>query len=104
MVRPSTKVAEAFGENAARRYGTDLNLWQGLQGKEELYETLLRETIATLLNAYHSTDFPYTPKDVIYRMNFTLADNQDQVIRTTMGFHNINNHYGYGCDLTPCKK
>ena len=56
---PDTKVAVAFGLLAARRYGTYMTLWQGLQGRGDPYRTLLREGTTAFLNSYNSLQFPY---------------------------------------------
>lgn len=54
VVTPNTSVALAFGLLAAARYGADMTLWDGLQGRGDAYRTLLREATTSLLNSYNS--------------------------------------------------
>lgn len=103
-VNPDTKVALVFGLMVARRYGTDLTLWQGLQGRGDLYRTLLRESTAALLNSYNSIQFPYHTLGVIQHMNWALMGSKQNVLRTALRFRRANSGYGTTtCRFTPCK-
>lgn len=105
-VNPDTKVALAFGLLAARRYGTDISLWQGLRGRGDPYRTLLREAITALLNSYNSIQFPYHTLGVIQHMNWALlSDNTHTVLMTALHFLRANSGYGtnVSCKFTPCK-
>ncbi|GMY05513.1 protodermal factor 1 [Fagus crenata] len=103
-VNPDTKVAVAFGLLAARRYGTDMTLWQGLQGRGEPYRTLLREGTTAFLNSYNSLQFPYNAIGVIQRMNWALMGSSRNVLLTALRFRRANSGYGQlSCKFTPCK-
>lgn len=104
VVTPDTKVAVAFGLIAGRRYGTDLTLWRGLQGKGEAYKTLLREGTAALLNSYNSIQFAYHPLAVIEHMNWALMGSSEQVLSTALKFLRANAGNSHlSCTLSPCK-
>ncbi|VFQ65872.1 unnamed protein product [Cuscuta campestris] len=107
VVSPDTKVGLVFGLLAARKYGTDMTLWEGMNGRGEAYRTLLREGTTALLNSYNSLQFPYHPLGVVARMNWALATGSTpQVLHTALGFMRAN--YGYGqsaaatCRFTSC--
>ncbi|CAI9104712.1 OLC1v1003445C5 [Oldenlandia corymbosa var. corymbosa] len=104
VVTPDTKVAVAFGLIAAQRYGTDLTLWHGMQGRGEPYRTLLREGTAALLNSYNTIQFPYHPLAVVASMNYALtAGSTQQVLRTALRFMRANSGDGHvSCKLSPC--
>ncbi|KAK3028673.1 hypothetical protein RJ639_037853 [Escallonia herrerae] len=78
VVSPDTKVAVAFGLVAARRYGTDMTLWQSMRGRGDPYRTLLREGTTALLNSYNSLQFPYHPFHVVQHMNLALMGSTRQ--------------------------
>ncbi|KAF8405384.1 hypothetical protein HHK36_010288 [Tetracentron sinense] len=104
VVGPDTKVAVAFGLIAARRYGTDMSLKEGLQGRGDLYMTLLREGTAALLNSYNSLQFVYPTLVVIERMNWALLGSPQQALLTALLFSRANSGFGnVRCNLTPCK-
>ncbi|KAF9608398.1 hypothetical protein IFM89_009764 [Coptis chinensis] len=107
MVRPNTTVASIFGENAARKYGTFMNLLEGLQGvgvAGDSYRTLLREGIAALLNSYSKTNFIYPPLYVLDGMNRALLGTPDQALLMALWFSDANTAYGspYGRMVAPC--
>ncbi|KAL4616073.1 hypothetical protein ACB092_07G172500 [Castanea dentata] len=103
-VNPDTKVAVAFGLLAARRYGTDMTLWQGLQGRGDPYRTLLREGTTAFLNSYNSLQFPYNAIGVIQRMNWALMGSNRNVLLTALRFRRANSGNGQvSCKFTPCK-
>ncbi|KAF3965084.1 hypothetical protein ACB098_07G139600 [Castanea mollissima] len=103
-VNPDTKVAVAFGLLAAGRYGTDMTLWQGLQGRGDPYRTLLREGTTAFLNSYNSLQFPYNATGVIQRMNRALMGSNRNVLLTALRFRRANSGYGQvSCKFTPCK-
>ena len=101
---PDTKVAVAFGLLAARRYGTYMTLWQGLQGRGDPYRTLLREGTTAFLNSYNSLQFPYNAIGVTQRMNWALMGSNRNVLLTALRFRRANSGYGQvSCKFTPCK-
>lgn len=103
-VNPETKVAVAFGMAAARRYGTDMTLWNGLHGRADPYRTLLREGITALLNSYNSFHFSYHPLGVIQHMNWALMGSTRTVLITALHFMMANSGSGnVTCNFTPCK-
>nr|ABK95343.1 unknown [Populus trichocarpa] len=103
-VSPDMKVAVVFGLLAARRYGTDMTLWQGLQGRGDPYRTLLREGTAALLNSYNSIEFPYNAISVVTRMNWALMGSQRSVLLTALRFMRANSGYGrVTCKFNTCK-
>ncbi|KAK3421056.1 hypothetical protein EUGRSUZ_G01761 [Eucalyptus grandis] len=103
-VNPDTKVALVFGLTAARRYGTGLTLWQGLQGRGDPYRTLLREATTALLNSYSSIQFPYHTLGVLQHMNSALMGSTQNVLLTALRFRRANLGYGTTtCKFTPCK-
>ncbi|KAI3409443.1 uncharacterized protein J3R85_019338 [Psidium guajava] len=103
-VNPDTKVALVFGLMAARRYGTDVTLWQGLKGRGDPYRTLLREGATALLNSYNSIRFPYHTLGVIQHMNWALMGSTQDVLLTALRFKRANSGYGTTtCKFTPCK-
>ncbi|KAF5192395.1 tRNA (Guanine(10)-N2)-methyltransferase [Thalictrum thalictroides] len=106
LVQPDTKVAVAFGLIAARKYGTDMSLWQGIQGRGDIYRTLLREGTTALLNSYNSIHFQYPTLIVMYHMNNALMGSSRQALMTALRFKRANSGYGNSgarCNLTPCK-
>ncbi|KAG6779624.1 hypothetical protein POTOM_016017 [Populus tomentosa] len=103
-VSPDMKVAAVFGLLAARRYGTDMTLWQGLQGRGDPYRTLLREGTTALLNSYNSIEFPYNAISVVTRMNWALMGSQRSVLLTALRFMRANSGYGrVTCKFNTCK-
>lgn len=103
-VNPDTKVATIFGPFAGRRYGTDMTLWQGLQGRGDAYRTLLRESITSLLNSYNTFQFPYHTIGVIQHTNWALMGSPRSVLLTALRFKRANSGYGnISCRFTPCK-
>ncbi|XP_043712274.1 protodermal factor 1 isoform X2 [Telopea speciosissima] len=101
VVSPDTKVAVAFGLTAAGRYGTDMTLHEGLQGRGDLYRTLLREGTTALLNSYNSIQFPYPTLGVITDMNLALMGSSRQALLTALRFKRANSGK-VGCKFTPC--
>ncbi|WOL05927.1 hypothetical protein Cni_G14658 [Canna indica] len=106
VVSPDTRVVVAFGPVAAGRYGMDMTLWEGLQGRGDLYRTLLREGTAALLNSYNSFGFFYSTLSVIDLMNRALVGSQQEVLMAAMRFRRANSgDFGagsVGCNLSPC--
>ncbi|XP_030531926.1 protodermal factor 1 [Rhodamnia argentea] len=103
-VNPDTKVALVFGLLAARRYGTDVTLWQGLKGRGDPYRTLLREGTTAFLNSYNSIQFPYHTLGVIQHVNWALMGSTQDVLLTALRFKRANSGYGTTtCKFTPCK-
>ncbi|XVF45486.1 hypothetical protein PTKIN_Ptkin02bG0210500 [Pterospermum kingtungense] len=104
VLNPETKVAVIFGPLAGRRYGTDMTLWEGLQGRGDPYRTLLREGTTALLNSYNSLQFPYNSVDVVTRMNWALMGSTRGVLINALRFLRANSGYcKVTCKLTPCK-
>ncbi|KAI3870733.1 hypothetical protein MKX03_024087 [Papaver bracteatum] len=109
VVGPDTKVAVAFGLIAEGRYGTDMTLWKGLQGKGDVYRTLLREGTTALLNSYNSIQFRYPTISVVERMNSALMGSTRQALQIALRFKRANSGLAYNnntavrCNLTPCK-
>ncbi|XP_010268677.1 PREDICTED: uncharacterized protein LOC104605556 [Nelumbo nucifera] len=104
VVGPDTRVAVAFGLIAARKYGTEMTLWDGLQGRGQLYRTLLREATTALLNSYNSIRFTYDTLSVILHMNWALMGSPQQALQTALRFKRANSGFGrVPCDFTPCK-
>ncbi|KAJ6846485.1 protodermal factor 1 [Iris pallida] len=102
VVGPDTKVALAFGPVAAGKYGTDLTLWEGLQGRGDTYRTLLREGTTALLNSYNSLPFLYPTLSVINHMNLALLGSQRQALMTALRFKRANAGVS-GSASVPCK-
>ncbi|CAN4112529.1 unnamed protein product [Withania somnifera] len=104
VINPDSKVGVVFGLLAARKYGTDITLWEGMQGRGEPYKTLLREGTTALLNSYNSVQFPYHPLGVIQHMNWALMGSTQQVMHTALGFLRANSGNGrFTCKFNPCK-
>lgn len=103
-VNRDTKVAVAFGMVAARRYGTDITLWNALQGRGDPYRTLLREGVTALLNSYNSIHFSYHPLGVLEHMNYALMGSTRTVLLTALRFKRANSGAGnVTCKFTACK-
>lgn len=115
VVTPNTTVAMAFGPLAAQRYGADMTLREALEGRGDMYRTLLREATAALLNAYYNAPggpFLYpTTESVIDHMNGALASSApaQRVLIEGARFRRANAGGGgpagrakLTCDLTPC--
>ncbi|KAK6946393.1 hypothetical protein RJ641_013937 [Dillenia turbinata] len=104
VVNRDTKVAVVFGPLAAARYGTDMTLWDGLQGRGNLYRTLLREATTSLLNSYNSVRFAYSSLGVIGNMNTALMGSPREVLLTALRFRRANSGFGrVPCRFSPCK-
>ncbi|KAL5986009.1 hypothetical protein ACLOJK_027999 [Asimina triloba] len=104
VVGPDTKVAVAFGLIAARRYGTDMSLGEALQGRGDVYRTLLREATTALLNSYNSIQFTYPPLTVVAHMNDALMGPTQDALLTALRFKRANSGRGnLHCNFTPCK-
>uniref|UniRef100_A0A7N0TD94 Uncharacterized protein n=1 Tax=Kalanchoe fedtschenkoi TaxID=63787 RepID=A0A7N0TD94_KALFE len=103
-VNPDTKVALVFGPVAAERYGTDVTMWQSLQGRGDPYRTLLREGTTAYLNSLNSLQFPYNTIAVVAHMNSALLGSQNQVLLTALRFIRANGGYNGNtpCKFTPC--
>lgn len=104
VVSPDTKVAIVFGPFAARKYGTDMTLWQGMSGRGDPYRTLLREGTTSLLNSYNSIAFPYHSFAVIQHMNWALMGSTRQVLRTALRFMRANSGTSFNvtCRFNVC--
>ncbi|CBI37912.3 hypothetical protein VitviT2T_003086 [Vitis vinifera] len=104
VVNPDMKVASVFGLLAAQKYGTDMTLREGLQGRGDPYRTLLREAITSLLNSYNSLLFPYHTLGVIQHMSLALMGSQQNVLLTALRFKRANSGSGnLTCKFTACK-
>ncbi|XP_059314358.1 protodermal factor 1 isoform X2 [Lycium ferocissimum] len=104
VINPDSKVGVVFGLIAARKYGTDITLWEGMKGRGEPYTTLLREGTTALLNSYNSVQFPYHPLGVIQHMNWALMGSTQQVMHTALSFLRANSGNGrFTCKFNPCK-
>ncbi|XP_057966607.1 protodermal factor 1 [Malania oleifera] len=104
VLSPGSKVALVFGPVVARRYGTDITLWKGLQGKGDPYRTLLREGTTALLNSYNSLQFPYHTLGVVQHMNWALMGSPKDVLLTALRFKRANSgSSNVTCKFTPCK-
>nr|CAB3445222.1 unnamed protein product [Digitaria exilis] len=113
VVTPNTTVAMAFGPLAAQRYGPELTLREALEGRGDMYRTLLREATAALLNAYYNAPggaFLYpTTASVIDHMNGALLSSAQRVLIEGARFRRANAGGGgpagrtrLACDFTPC--
>ncbi|KAF3322097.1 Pollen proteins Ole e I like protein [Carex littledalei] len=106
VVTPNTSVALAFGPIAAARYGADMTLWDGLQGRGDAYHTLLREATTSLLNSYNSLRFFYSSLRVIGDMNAALLGSTPQAMRIALRFRRANSglltSQRLTCNLSPC--
>ncbi|XP_071723036.1 uncharacterized protein [Rutidosis leptorrhynchoides] len=104
-VSPDTKVSVIFGPLAARRYGNDMTLWQGLQGRGDPYRTLLREATTSLLNSYNTLQFPFNSISVLTHMNYALMGSNRSVMLTALRFMRANSGSSgrVSCRLTACK-
>ncbi|KAJ4759830.1 Pollen Ole e 1 allergen and extensin family protein [Rhynchospora pubera] len=106
VVTPNTSVALAFGPIAAARYGPDMTLWDGLQGRGDAYHTLLREATTSLLNSYNSLRFFYSSLRVIGDMNAALLGSTHQALRTALRFRRANSGVlgsdRLACNFSPC--
>ncbi|KAL6848462.1 hypothetical protein ACP4OV_021756 [Aristida adscensionis] len=113
VVTPNTTVAMAFGPLAAQRYGPELTLREALEGRGDMYRTLLREATAALLNAYYNAPggpFLYpTTASVIDHMNGALLSSAQRVLIEGARFRRANGGAGgrgartrLPCDFTPC--
>ncbi|WCJ38063.1 Pollen Ole e 1 allergen and extensin family protein [Euphorbia peplus] len=103
-VNPDTKVAVIFGGIASRKYGTDITLWQALQGRGDPYKTLLREATTALLNSYNSLQFSYNAISVVAHTNSALMGSQRAVLLTALRFIRANSGSPSStCKFTPCK-
>ncbi|KAJ1277423.1 hypothetical protein BS78_04G002600 [Paspalum vaginatum] len=114
VVTPNTTVAMAFGPLAAQRYGPELTLRDALEGRGDVYRTLLREATAALLNAYYNAPggpFLYpTTASVIDHMNGALLSAGQRVLIEGARFRRANAGGGgpagrarLPCRLTPCQ-
>lgn len=102
---PDAEVALVFGPVAAQRYGTNMTLWEGLQGRGDPYRTLLREAITALLNSYNSLEFPYNTVGVVTNTNWALMGSSRSILLTALRFLRANSGSpsNVSCKLTPCK-
>lgn len=105
VVSPDMKVAVVFGLPAAGRYGTNMTLREGLEGRGDVYRTLLREATAALLNSYNSLQFRYPTLSVIFLMNSALLGSPQHALITALRFKRANSGAGNlaQCNFTPCK-
>jgi hypothetical protein len=110
VVTPNTTVAMAFGPLAAQRYGSEVTLREALDGRGDVYRTLLREATAALLNAYFNAPggpFLYpTTASVIDHMNGALLSSVQRVLIEGARFRRANTGGGgrtkLSCDFKPC--
>ncbi|CAL4890585.1 unnamed protein product [Urochloa decumbens] len=113
VVTPNTTVAMSFGPLAAQRYGSELTLRDALEGRGNMYRTLLREATAALLNAYYNAPggpFLYpTTASVIDHMNGALLSSTQRVLIEGARFRRANAGGGgpagrtrLPCGFTPC--
>ncbi|KXG29246.2 uncharacterized protein LOC8066470 [Sorghum bicolor] len=113
VLTPNTTVAMAFGPLAAQRYGSELTLGEALEGRGDMYRTLLREATAALLNAYYNAPggpFLYpTTASVMDHMNGALLSSGQRVLLEGARFRRANAGGGgpagrtrLPCDFTPC--
>jgi hypothetical protein len=110
VVTPNTTVAMAFGPLAAQRYGSEVTLREALDGRGDVYRTLLREATAALLNAYLNAPggpFLYpTTASVIDHMNGALRSSVQRVLIEGARFRRANTGGGgrtrLSCDFKPC--
>nr|AVY91802.1 pollen proteins Ole [Saccharum hybrid cultivar SP80-3280] len=113
VLTPNTTVAMAFGPLAAQRYGSELTLGEALEGRGDMYRTLLREATAALLNAYYNAPggpFLYpTTASVMDHMNGALLGSGQRVLLEGARFRRANAGGGgpagrtrLPCDFTPC--
>ncbi|KAF9611262.1 hypothetical protein IFM89_028332 [Coptis chinensis] len=105
VAQPDTKVADVFGENAAKWYGTEMDLFQGIQGGDDYRKILLREGITALLNSYYNTQFTYPTLHVLDGMNRALRGTPQQALLMALWFEKANSGYGSSfpsCVLDPC--
>ncbi|XP_021900438.1 uncharacterized protein LOC110816521 [Carica papaya] len=102
---PESKVAVVFGPLAGRKYGSDMTLWQALQGRGEPYRTLLREATTALLNSYNSLQFPYHSVTVLTHTNWALMGSKRSVLLTALRFIRANSGITTKtpCRFAPCK-
>lgn len=119
VVTPNTTVAMAFGPLAAQRYGADLTLRDALDGRGDMYRTLLREATAALLNAYYNPPvsssssssflYPTTASVIDHLSGALLSASTQRVLIEGARFRRANAGGGgpagrtkLPCDLTPC--
>ncbi|GAA0172240.1 hypothetical protein LIER_26099 [Lithospermum erythrorhizon] len=103
VLTPGSKVAVVFGLIAARRYGTDMSLWEAMQARGDPYRTLLREGTTALLNSYNNLQFPYRPLSIMENMNYALMGSTKQVLHTGSSFRRANSGNGkVPCKLSVC--
>ncbi|KAG8076420.1 hypothetical protein GUJ93_ZPchr0006g40753 [Zizania palustris] len=111
VVTPNTTVAMAFGPAAAQRYGLEMTLREALEGRGDMYRTLLREATAALLNTYYNAPgnggFLYpTTASVIDHMNAALLGSEQRILLEGARFRRANSGGGRAtklpCDLPPC--
>uniref|UniRef100_A0A0E0CDQ6 Uncharacterized protein n=1 Tax=Oryza meridionalis TaxID=40149 RepID=A0A0E0CDQ6_9ORYZ len=109
VVTPNTTVAMAFGPAAAQRYGPDMTLREALDGRGDMYRTLLREATAALLNAYYNapgggSGFLYpTTASVIDHINAALlTPTLHKLLLEGARFRRANSDSNLPCHLTPC--
>ncbi|KMT01442.1 hypothetical protein BVRB_9g214500 [Beta vulgaris subsp. vulgaris] len=103
-VNPQMPVGLVFGPLAAQKYGTDLTLRKGLEGKGDPYKTLLREGVTALLNSYNSFHFPYNALEVLHSFNTALTGSNRNVLLTALRYKRANTGYGHvPCKFQSCK-
>ncbi|GAB4853205.1 hypothetical protein Ancab_017392 [Ancistrocladus abbreviatus] len=104
VINPNMKVAVIFGPLAAKKFGTDMTLWVGLQGRGDPYRTLLREGITALLNSYNSLLFQYNALSVVEHMNMALMGSTQSILLTALRFKRANSGYDrVSCKFKACK-
>ncbi|KAH9603019.1 hypothetical protein KSS87_008924 [Heliosperma pusillum] len=104
-MKPDMRVGLVFGPLAAGKYGKDMTLYEGLQGRGDPYKTLLREAVTSLLNSYNNFHFPYNAFQVFTHFNAALAGSNRTVMLTALRFKRANSggHALIPCKLTSCR-
>lgn len=67
MVPETSTVGKLFGSRAAERFRSDMTLLEATgnkEGVENVFELLLQQTSAALVNSYARKGFPYTAWEV----------------------------------------
>ncbi|XP_074304444.1 uncharacterized protein LOC141639166 isoform X2 [Silene latifolia] len=103
-MKPEMRVGLVLSPLAGNKYGRDMTLYKGLQGRGDPYKTLLREAITSLLNSYNNFDFPYNAFQVVTHFNAALAGSNTTVLVTALRFKRANSggHAQIPCNLTSC--
>lgn len=88
-------VAEAFGTEAAKVFGS-ITLFEGLMDKRvDGYSQLLRQGSAAILNSYTKPNFALTHVSVMEQFNSALTSSSTALVQAKK-FENANTDYGSG--------